>query len=183
VAVRRRGTEIGVPAWVGGDDEVMLFERRLRDGIHDGSITVMFRRWRRSQVVAGGTYRTQLDMIEVTDVAAVTGESIEDKDVRAAGYASVADVLADLRNDAPGAAIYRIRFHRLTTGDPRDALAAIRDHPDVAAARLAESFGLETLVFKRSVRSLKELGLTLSQPVGYRLSPRGTAYLAARRTA
>jgi hypothetical protein len=27
----------------------MLFEARLRDGIHDGSITVTFRRWRRNQ--------------------------------------------------------------------------------------------------------------------------------------
>src|SRR5215813_5031212 len=40
------------------------FERRLRDGIHDGSITVTFRRWRRSQVVAGGRYRTGIDMVE-----------------------------------------------------------------------------------------------------------------------
>lgn len=43
----------------------MLLERRLRDGIHNGSITVMFRRWRRCQVLAGGRYRTGLDLIEV----------------------------------------------------------------------------------------------------------------------
>jgi hypothetical protein len=30
----------------------MLFERRLREGLHDGSIRLGFRRWRRPQVVA-----------------------------------------------------------------------------------------------------------------------------------
>ena len=34
-------------------------------------------------------------------------------------------------------------------------------------------------MFKRDVRKLKELGLTESLPVGYRLSPRGRAYRGA----
>ena len=41
------------------------------------------------------------------------------------------------------------------------------------AAELAESAGLETKRFKTNVRKLKELGLTESLKVGYRLSPRG----------
>jgi ribosomal protein S19E (S16A) len=47
----------------------------------------------------------------------------------------------------------------------------------VVASELAASAGLQRDIFKRNVRSLKALGLTLSQPVGYRLSPRGQAYL------
>ena len=47
------------------------------------------------------------------------------------------------------------------------------------AADLAASFGRETQPFKLDVRKLKNLGLTLSLEVGYRLSPRGEAYLAA----
>ena len=35
----------------------------------------------------------------------------------------------------------------------------------------------ERLAFKRDVRKLKELGLTESLDVGYRLSPRGRAVL------
>ena len=35
----------------------------------------------------------------------------------------------------------------------------------------------ETRPFKADVRKLKELGLTESLPVGYRLSPRGERYL------
>jgi hypothetical protein len=37
--------------------------------------------------------------------------------------------------------------------------------------------GSETLPFKLRVRKLKELGLTESLEVGYRLSPRGKAVL------
>ena len=45
------------------------------------------------------------------------------------------------------------------------------------AADLAPLLGRERLPFKRDVRKLKELGLTESLEVGYRLSPRGRAVL------
>jgi hypothetical protein len=48
----------------------------------------------------------------------------------------------------------------------------------VVATELAADAGLTRDIFKRNVRSLKALGLTLSQPVGYRLSPRGQAYVS-----
>ncbi|UUY04627.1 hypothetical protein LRS13_03575 [Svornostia abyssi] len=59
-------------------------------------------------------------------------------------------------------------------------LEAIAARPGVLAADIAASLGREKLPFKRDVRRLKELGLTESLPVGYRLSPRGEAVLAAR---
>ena len=55
--------------------------------------------------------------------------------------------------------------------------AASGARPAVRAPELAASFGRETLPFKIDVRKLKELGLTESLPVGYRLSPRGRAVL------
>jgi hypothetical protein len=58
-------------------------------------------------------------------------------------------------------------------------LRAIAARPGVRAADLAASFGRETQPFKLDVRKLKNLGLTLSLEVGYRVSPRGDAYLAA----
>jgi hypothetical protein len=57
-------------------------------------------------------------------------------------------------------------------------LALIADNPEVRAPDLAARLGLETVVFKRDVRKLKELGLTESLPIGYRLSARGQAYRA-----
>jgi hypothetical protein len=58
-------------------------------------------------------------------------------------------------------------------------LELIADHPELRAEDLAAIVGREKLPFKRDVRKLKELGLTESLLVGYRLSPRGRAVLAA----
>lgn len=57
-------------------------------------------------------------------------------------------------------------------------LALIEQHPQRRAPDLAELEGRETAPFKIDVRKLKNLGLTISHPVGYELSPRGIAYLA-----
>jgi hypothetical protein len=59
-------------------------------------------------------------------------------------------------------------------------LELIARKPAVRAPDLAAEFGLETQVFKRDVRKLKELGLTESLDVGYRISPRGRTLLDAR---
>lgn len=60
----------------------------------------------------------------------------------------------------------------------REVLALIAANPARRAPDLAELRGLETVVFKRDVRKLKELGLTESLDVGYRISPRGESLLA-----
>jgi hypothetical protein len=58
-------------------------------------------------------------------------------------------------------------------------LALIVEQPAVVSTRLAEVVGRERQAFKVDVRKLKRLGLTESLLTGYRLSPRGRAYLAA----
>lgn len=60
-------------------------------------------------------------------------------------------------------------------------LRLIAAHPAVRAGDLAQRSGQETLRFKRRVRRLKELGLTESLDVGYRLSPRGWVALDRMR--
>jgi hypothetical protein len=59
----------------------------------------------------------------------------------------------------------------------RATLEVIAARPATRAADLAAGFGRETQPFKTDVRKLKNLGLTESLEVGYRLSPRGRAYL------
>jgi hypothetical protein len=57
-------------------------------------------------------------------------------------------------------------------------LRVIAGHPEgTRAAALAAQLGREMLPFKADVRKLKELGLTESLGTGYRLSPRGKAFL------
>jgi hypothetical protein len=193
----------------------MRFEQRLREGVHDGSISVAFRRWKRRQVVPGGRYRTGAGMAEVDSVDVVDPGRITAEDARLAGYESTQDLVRDLRGD-PAEQVFRIGLHPLDEPDPRSVLAssgelsaddiatisnrldrldkasprgpwtaatlaAIEARPDVVASELAATAGLPRDIFKRNVRSLKALGLTLSQPAGYRLSPRGQAYLASRR--
>lgn len=51
------------------------------------------------------------------------------------------------------------------------------------APDLAATLGIDVPRFKRRVRQLKSLGLTVSLDVGYRLSPRGRAFLRADRSA
>lgn len=60
----------------------------------------------------------------------------------------------------------------------RAVLDVIAGQPASRASDLAAGFGRETQPFKNDVRKLKNLGLTESLEVGYRLSPRGQAYVA-----
>ncbi len=57
-------------------------------------------------------------------------------------------------------------------------LRAIRANPERRAGDLAAELRAPRLPFKVDVRKLKELGLTESLPIGYRLSARGAAVLA-----
>jgi hypothetical protein len=63
----------------------------------------------------------------------------------------------------------------------RKTLWLIATHPGVVSTALAQRMKMERPVFKINVRKLKELGLTESLDVGYRLSPLGEAFLRASK--
>ncbi|MFE9660812.1 hypothetical protein [Streptomyces sp. NPDC005955] len=91
---------------------------------------------------------------------------------------------ADLTDDELDAV--RDRLARIDTAARRgpwtgDVLRLVRDEPGTPAAVLAERLGRDRPAFKRDVRTLKELGLTESLDVGYRLSARGEAVTEALR--
>lgn len=98
-----------------------------------------------------------------------------------------ADPRAELRASVPDAAEIgqiRIRLDRLDAASSigpwtRATLAIIDRSPTVRAPELAAELGRDTASFKRDVRKLKELGLTESLDIGYRLSPRGVAVVDA----
>jgi hypothetical protein len=87
---------------------------------------------------------------------------------------------ADLSEDEWRAVTARLaRLDRSSRHGPwtTTVLRLIAERPAVRAGDLADSLGRETPPFKVDVRKLKEMGLTESLEVGYRLSPRGRAVL------
>jgi len=75
-----------------------------------------------------------------------------------------------------------LRLDRASRHGPWTAavLEIVHRRPGVRAADLARELDVETVVLKRDVRKLKELGLTESLETGYRLSPRGRAFRRTR---
>ena len=61
-------------------------------------------------------------------------------------------------------------------------LQLIASEPGVVSTRLAQRMKMERQAFKINVRKLKELGLTESLEIGYRLSPLGEAFMKLRRS-
>jgi hypothetical protein len=192
-------------------DDVLL-PPRIAAGVADGSVTLAFRRWEAPRVKVGGTFVTtagvlRIDSVEeVADVddaeVAATGAasraevlrrlkgaerplfriglSYVGPDPRVALRASAELSAADLATvDARLARLDRASSHGAWT---RQVLELIEARPAVRAPDLAAGLGRETAPFKIDVRELKALGLTHSLPVGYELSPRGRAYLAAVRS-
>ncbi|GGU61829.1 hypothetical protein [Lentzea flava] len=159
--------------------------------IRSGEITLQFRRWKRPTVRAGGTLRTSLGVLAIDAVDVVS--RVSRAEALAAGFATVKELMSSV--DGREGSLYRIRLH-FVGEDPRIALRSSSDvdglrlsdaavallrliaaNPGVRAADLAASVGREKLPFKADVRKLKAKGLTESLEVGYRLSPRGEAYL------
>ena len=187
----------------------MLFRPADLAAIAAGEVTVAFRRWKRPMAKAGGTQHTAAGVLAFDAVDRVERITPDDArragfadpeaawamlrgregdlyriTLRLAGP----DPRIALREDAALTAADRADIAaRLTRLDHASShgpwteatLRAIAASPGTRAADLAERFGRERLPFKADVRKLKGLGLTESLEVGYRLSPRGRAYLAA----
>ena len=175
--------------------------------IRDGEVDLAFRRWERPRLLVGTRMRTAVGLVEVTSVDQVDDISDEDAaragaprdqllklmekkapapiwrvGLRYAGD----DPRVALRNDddltpsnGPTLVARLERLDRASKHGPwtRDVLALIAANPARRAPDLAAELGRETAPFKRDVRKLKELGLTESLEIGYRISPRGSALL------
>jgi hypothetical protein len=155
---------------------------------------------------AGGRQRTAVGELRIDSVDEIPAEDITGDDARLAGFATRDALLAEphlqgtdpiwriaftlgpdprlaLRGTLPDADETRAILARLAETarradfDPLQRLAMIASNPGRRAPDLAAEAGVETPVFKRQIRRLKDLGLTESLATGYRLSPRGQAVL------
>ncbi|BBX02918.1 hypothetical protein BST36_04180 [Mycolicibacterium moriokaense] len=187
----------------------MLLNRDTAEGIVNGSITLVLRRWDAPRAKAGGTQRTSAGTIRIDDVTEYPGDHrVTAAQARAAGYPDAAaaqkdldrrparhtyaiavsylgpderlELAADDRLSADDVAAITARLDRwdaATEPWTRQYLTMIGANEAVRAPDLAERVGLDVPRFKRRVRQLKSLGLTISLEVGYRLSPRGRVFL------
>jgi len=101
---------------------------------------------------------------------------VEEPDPRDELAASTTLTAGELANIAQRLA----RLDRASPTGPwtEQTLRIIHRRPAVRAGDLAEELGRDLVKFKLNVRSLKNLGLTISLGTGYEISPRGRAYLA-----
>ncbi|RDH75105.1 hypothetical protein DVS77_28610 [Mycolicibacterium moriokaense] len=189
----------------------MLLNRDTAEGIANGKITLVLRRWDVPRAKAGGTQRTSAGTISIDAVTQYPGgHRVTAAQAKAAGYADAKSAQADL-DRRPARHTYAIavsflapderpdlaaddrlgdtdvaaigarlkRWDAASAGSPwtRGYLELIAANEGVRAPDLAARLGMDTPRFKRRVRQLKGLGLTISLDVGYRISPRGRAYL------
>ena len=115
----------------------MLFREAQCPAIRDGRVTVSFRAWRKPQAKVGGTYALGADgRIEVEAIDLVPITELGSGDAAAAGFANVAELLAQVGKNAPApidlsGPLYRIKF-RFVPG------AKARPVPHFTMAQLIE---------------------------------------------
>jgi hypothetical protein len=88
----------------------MLFAKRLRDGVRQGSITCTVRIWKRLKVRVGGRYRMDEGEVEVDSIDPIGLPDITPQLARESGFAGVLDLLK-VAQHGTGDRIYLIRFH------------------------------------------------------------------------
>lgn len=111
----------------------MLLRRAVLARIVSGEVSLVFRRWRRPTVRAGGSLHTALGVLRILDVAVVREADISEADAARAGSAS-REALLDELGSREGQ-VYRIAVEH-AGADPRIAL---RRQDDLSDAEIAQS--------------------------------------------
>ena len=95
----------------------MMFTKRLREGVRDGSITCSVRIWQRPHVKPGGIYRMKDGHIVVESIRRIALGDITGELARRSGFKGVVDLLKVAKHGS-GSNIYLIEFHFLPAGTP-----------------------------------------------------------------
>ncbi len=187
----------------------MQLSQKTLDAVVSGEIDRVYRRWKRPAVVKGTLQRTSHGLVEVVGLKQVEEGDVEPGPAGyGTAEAVLAEIrppepgrdLYEVRirwagddhrlalrestefDESALTAIDRVVSGIGQRGGPTGIvlLQTIADNPGTLAKDLADGIAVEREVLKRRIRQLKEIGLTESLRVGYRLSPRGEAYLARR---
>ena len=113
----------------------MLLRTAVLERIVRGEISLVFRRWRRPTVRAGGSLRTALGVLRILDVAPVSEADISEAAAGRAGFSSRAALLDGLGSRE--GQVYRIAVE-YAGADPRIAL---RQQDDLSDAEIEQIVG------------------------------------------
>lgn len=69
----------------------MLLKRDLLEQIKAGKIDLIFRRWSRPTVKAGGTLKTKIGLLSIKAITDMSPEDVTEADAQRAGFKDVAD--------------------------------------------------------------------------------------------
>lgn len=184
----------------------MLINAEDFEEIASGRFDTAFRKWVRPTVKAGGTLTTSAGVLAIDAVDVVALNAVTPEDLKRAGFQHRADLdamlgdrkgtlyrirlrylgedprealresadISDAEADAVAQTLSRMDG---TTPWVRRTLELIGSAPGQSAQELARVLEVAPAKLKGNIRRLKALGLTESLPVGYRLSPRGQAWL------
>ena len=94
---------------------MMVFTKKLRDGVRRGRIRCSVRIWQQPHVKVGGRYPMDDGHIVVDSIDQIRIKDITFDLAREGGFESVADLLGTAKH-GPGQNVYLIRFHYLQPG-------------------------------------------------------------------
>jgi hypothetical protein len=93
----------------------MVFTKRLREGVRNGSISCSVRIWKRAHVKVGGRYQAEGGEIEVDSIEQIAIQDITHALAIESGFLGVIDLLKVAKH-GPGDNVYLIRFHFIPAG-------------------------------------------------------------------
>lgn len=139
----------------------MLIKRQMLGRIAAGEVTLVFRRWGRAQVRAGGQLRTAAGVLAIDAVDMVGMAAIGEEDAAQAGFADRDALLRSL--EGPAGEIFRIAL-RYLQDDPRTALAADDTFDEKAARTLRRRLAAIDARSTRGPWTLDWLRLIAAEP-------------------
>lgn len=86
----------------------MLLKRDLLEDIKAGKIDLIFRRWNRPTVKAGGTLKTKVGLLAIKSITDMSPNDVTDAEAQRAGFKDVADFRRWLDTMKEGSLFQRI---------------------------------------------------------------------------
>ena len=90
----------------------MLFKQKHLEGIKAGTVTLAFRKWKSTQLKRGSLLKTDVGIVEITDIAIINEPHINEIDAQKAGFINLESLMKSIYSAEIGK-IYKIHVRFL----------------------------------------------------------------------